>query len=214
MTASLLVFAKAPEPGLVKTRLAASVGAAAAADLYRVLAERVLAQTAPMGAEYVRVVVADGIDAARSWFPGEVCVPQAPGDLGARMAAAAAWAFGRGDERVVLVGTDVPGLGRAHVRAALQALDQHDLVLGPAMDGGYYLIALRRPQPELFEGIAWSTRAVFEATLARARRLGLRVTRLSSLGDIDTLEDLEREWPRMQAWMPPLLRSSLKTALE
>jgi rSAM/selenodomain-associated transferase 1 len=214
MSTSLLVFANAPAPGLVKTRLAASVGVLVAADLYRALAERVLAQTVPVGDEYARVVVADGIEAARMWLPGEVCVPQASGDLGARMATAVAWAFDRGAARVVLVGTDAPGLGRAHVRAALQALDRHDLVLGPAMDGGYYLIALRRPQPELFDGLAWSTRAVFAATLARARGLRLRVTRLSSLGAIDTLEDLEREWPRLQGWLPPALLEVLQAAID
>jgi uncharacterized protein len=213
MTASLLVFVKPPLPGLVKTRLAAGLGADAAADLYRALAERVLSQTAPAAGEYARVVFADGLAAVRAWLPREDCVPQSAGDLGRRMAQAFAWAFARGHERVVLIGTDAPELSRRHVQEAFAALATHDVVLGPARDGGYYLIALRGPCPELFTGIAWSTADVLDATLVRAAALGLDGERLSPLTDIDTLEDVRGEWPRLREWLPPALVARLAPAL-
>ena len=108
------------------------------------------------------------------------------------MAAAFEDAFGRGVQRAALIGSDVPAPSRHHVREAFDALGTHDVVLGPARDGGYYLVALDRPRPELFAGMAWSTPEV----LHRAARLGLRVTVLETLGDVDTIEDVRREWTR------------------
>jgi hypothetical protein len=102
---------------------------------------------------------------------GEVLTPV----VGARMADAFARAFARGAERVVLVGTDAPGVARETAIAALSALDAADVVIGPAEDGGYYLIALREPRPELFAGVAWSTPSVREETRARAAAAGLSV---------------------------------------
>src|SRR3972149_1288660 len=97
-------------------------------------------------------------------LPGMRLVPQGAGDLGARMEAAFSRSFRRGARRVALIGTDTPGLTREIVIAALDALDDVDVVLGPAEDGGYYLLALRRPHPELFAGVVWSTATVPEGT--------------------------------------------------
>jgi len=93
-------------------------------------------------------------------------------------------------------------LGRADVRAAFAELATHDVVLGPAHDGGYYLVALRAPQPSLFDGVAWSRSSVLDETLARAAATGLSVARLRPLRDVDTLDDLRAEWPALA----PLLR--------
>jgi rSAM/selenodomain-associated transferase 1 len=204
---TLIVFLKNPEPGSVKTRLVPLLGARVAAELYRLLAEAELRATAPVADDYQRLVFftpETARDRVTRWLPGEVLVPQEAGDLGVRMSSAFAEAFVRGAERVALVGSDVPWVTRRHVVEALEALDTHDMAIGPALDGGYYLVALTRPRPELFVGVAWSTTGVLETTLRRAATLGLSVHRLAPLPDIDTPEDLRREWRRIE----PLLSGS------
>ena len=191
--ASLLVFVKAPRPGEVKTRLAAEIGAAEAARVYREMAERVLAATLP-GDDYARLVFfapPSARDEVARWLPSETLVAQQGEDLGRRMDAAFAEAFARGATRAALIGTDVPRLSRAHVAEALAALESRPVALGPATDGGYYLIALRQRRPELFEGIEWGTRSVRAATLERCAALGLEVHLLPPLSDVDTLADME-----------------------
>ena len=202
----LLVFLKFPRPGRTKTRLVPALGERAASALYRILAEAEVRGTAPEAGEYERLFCftpAEDQDAIASWFPGEALWPQPAGDLGQRMAAAFAEGFGRGARRVAIIGTDVPWVSRATVGEALSALDDHDVVVGPARDGGYYLLALREPRPALFEGIAWSTAEVLPATLAHAEGLGLRVRLLLPLTDLDTIDDLRDEWPRLR----PLLEA-------
>jgi rSAM/selenodomain-associated transferase 1 len=190
---ALVVFVKLPVPGSVKTRLATAIGPEAAARLYRTLAERVLEATAPRAGEYERLVFFDppeALEEMRAWLPGVRLLAQARGDLGVRMKDALARAFARGAERVVLVGSDVLGVSREIVTEALAALDTADVVIGPAEDGGYYLIALREPRPELFAGIAWSTPSVGDETRARAASAGLSVQELPRLRDVDTIDDL------------------------
>ena len=202
----LLVFLKYPRPGWAKTRLVPALGERAAAALYRTLAEEEVRRTAPAVGEYERLFCftpAEDRDAIAAWFPGERLWPQPAGDLGQRMAAAFAEGFGRGARRVAIIGTDVPWVSRATVGEALSALDEHDVALGPARDGGYYLLALREPRPALFEGISWSTAGVLPATLGLAERLGLRVRLLPPLTDLDTIEDLRDEWPRLLPLLEP-----------
>jgi rSAM/selenodomain-associated transferase 1 len=202
----LLVFLKEARPGAVKTRLAPALGAAAAAGLYRVLAEAAVRSTAPRGGEYERRLYFTPAEARaemEAWFPGEILVPQEGADLGSRMARAFDEAFRGGASRVAIIGSDVPALSRETVQEAFSSLRDHDLVLGPARDGGYYLVALRGPQPGLFAGIAWSTPRVLAATLARAEQLGLLVGCLEELRDVDTLEDLKSEWPRLAPLLAP-----------
>ena len=171
----LLVFVKRPRAGEVKTRLGRDLGPEDAAELYRAMAEQVLAATAPAPGGYAREVWFAPAGAARdiaAWLPGETRRAQAGGDLGRRMDGAFASAFARGATRAVLIGTDAPALDRDRVERALDALRDHDLVLGPATDGGYYLIGLGASRPGLFRGVAWSTPAVLQATLERAARAG------------------------------------------
>ena len=129
-----------------------------------------------------------------AWFPGETLLPQVGEDLGARMAAAFDEAFRRGARRAVVIGTDVLGLSREIVLEAFAALDSHQPVVAPAQDGGYCLLGLARPCPELFAGIAWSTPTVLETTLSRARERGLNARLLAPLLDIDTPDDLRLGW--------------------
>jgi rSAM/selenodomain-associated transferase 1 len=198
---TLVVFVKEPRPGAVKTRLAAAVGPEAAAHLYRVLAELALEATTPGPREYERLVFFDppeALEALRAWLPGVRLAPQSRGDLGARLVDAFARAFARGAQRVAVVGTDAPGVTRQTVTGALAGLDAADVVLGPAEDGGYYLIALREPRPELFQGIDWSTAAVLQQTRSRATSARLSVLELEPLRDLDTLDDLRAEWPAVK----------------
>lgn len=206
------MFVKEPRPGAVKTRLARTIGAVAAAEVYRALAEAEIRATAPPDTAAGRPAYArafffsppEAEGAVSAWLHGLVgrepltCRPQAGADLGARMAGAFADCFARGARRVAIVGTDVPDCSSWHVRAALTALDDHDVAIGPTHDGGYYLLALARPRPELFADIAWSTPEVLASTLARAASLGLRAAQLETLRDIDTWEDC-----RARGWTLP-----------
>lgn len=211
----LLVLVKHPQPGAAKTRLIPALGPAVAADLYRFLAEEEIRSTRPRGDEYRRLFFfapEEASDEVESWIPGERLLPQLGVDLGARMVAAFAAAFAAGARHAAIIGTDVPWVSRELVLEALGALDEHDVVLGPAHDGGYYLLALSRHRPALFDGIAWSTPSVLAATAERAGALGLTVRLLEPLRDIDTIEDLRAEWHRLR----PLLetRKDLLVAVE
>jgi hypothetical protein len=215
---TLVVFVKHPAPGAVKTRLAAAIGPAAAAGLYRALAEHVLEATTPAGREYERLVFFDppeARDEMRSWLPGVRLIAQSGGDLGDRMSDAVSRAFARGASRVAIVGTDAPGLSRETVAEALDALDSADVVMGPTEDGGYYLLALREPRPELFAGVAWSTPRVADETRARAAAARLVVRELECRRDLDTVEDLRAAWPVVRGLVAdrPGLRGAIEEAL-
>jgi hypothetical protein len=186
-----IVFARAPVPGEVKTRLIGPLSAVQAATVYRGCLD--LALTALQGLAGVRNVAAvtpddgdfDGV------IPGDVrIIPQGAGDLGRRLARAADWAFSRGFDRVVMVGSDCPMLEASDIRLALDALEQHDVVIGPAVDGGYYLIGLSKPAPAVFSGIDWSTERVAPQTVSAAARAGLSVEMLRVLRDLDDVADL------------------------
>jgi len=214
---ALVVFVKHPRPGAVKTRLAAAIGPEAAAGLYRALAEHVLEATTPAG-EYERLVFFDppgALEEMRAWLPGVRLLAQSGADLGARMADAFARAFARGARRAAIVGTDAPAVSREKVTEALDALEDADVVLAPSEDGGYSLLALKEPRPELFAGIAWSTPAVAGETRARVAAAGLSLRELPPLRDVDTLEDLRVEWPAVRALLAdrPQLLDAIEGAL-
>ncbi|MEX2156867.1 MAG: TIGR04282 family arsenosugar biosynthesis glycosyltransferase [Gemmatimonadales bacterium] len=187
------VFVKAPLPGRVKTRLAAEVGSQRAAEIYRDLGRR--AVSAAAGAGYETVVWFAPPEArpeVRAWLQGLSVADyraQVAGPLGTRLAAAFLRHFDEGARRVIVIGSDCPAVDACVVTQALASLDERDLVLGPAHDGGYYLIGLRAPASQLFHGIAWSTAAVLSQTVARARQLGLSAALLPTLRDVDTASD-------------------------
>ena len=190
----LLVFARVPALGRVKSRLAAGVGPPAALAVYRELLAITNAAIVAAGTP-ATVWLADtaGPDPtpaeAHEWAAHAACC-QPEGDLGQRMTAAFAAAFATGAGRVAIIGTDCPGLLGSHLTQAFAALETADVVVGPATDGGYYLLGLRQPQPALFANKTWSTDSVLTDTLADARSLGLRVALLPTLRDVDNAEDL------------------------
>jgi uncharacterized protein len=196
----LLVFAKAPAPGAVKTRIAAVIGEDRAAELYRLMGRAIV--DAVRGGRYRTVIYFDP-PAARAqistWLgeEGLEFLPQPAGGLGERLVHGFEWGFGEGD-LVCAIGTDAPGLGSAEVIAAFEILEERggvDLVLGPATDGGYYLVALRARNPALFEEIPWSTERVLGATLAHAEAQGRTVRLLHPLADVDRPEDIPQGFP-------------------
>lgn len=191
----LIIFARHPELGKVKTRLAAEVGAAAALRVYQELLAHTRAVVAPLAAHKTVWLTGETTlapDSAAPWADYEQR-EQPTGDLGQKMHAAFAHELAHAAPAAVIIGTDCPGLTTAHLTAAFDALHTHDLVLGPATDGGYYLLGMKQLWPALFQHKAWSTATVAADTLADAHRLGLRVHLLPELSDIDTAADL-RAW--------------------
>jgi len=190
----VVVFAKAPQAGRVKTRLARTVGAAGAAHIHRQLVERTLATALESGCGDVEL---HGSPASHSVLRaiarrnGVALRSQTGGDIGQRMAHAFRTGL-RMYRRVVLVGSDCPPLTASDVRDASRLLQGCDAVLAPAEDGGYPLIGLSRGSPRIFEGIAWSTPSVMQQTRQALAALGWRWRELRTLWDVDRPEDLPR----------------------
>ena len=205
----LIVFTRYPETGRAKSRLIPALGPEGAAKLQRVMTEHTLNWARELAARAAVSVEVhfDGGEKRRmrNWLgPDLTYRRQAAGDLGARMAEAFQIAFDAGVRQAVIVGTDCPAITTSLAHGAFEALDENDLVLGPALDGGYYLIGLQRPMPTLFAGVPWGTAQVLHQTLQTTREVGLSCQLLEPLSDIDRPEDL-REWvsssPRSSA--PP-----------
>jgi rSAM/selenodomain-associated transferase 1 len=189
----LIVFAKAPVPGLAKTRLIPALGAEGAAAL----AERLLRHAVASGlaARMAGLELCTTPDASHAVF-GELASAcrlrlsdQGEGDLGARMHRALSRVLEQG-QPALLIGTDAPSLGAPVLQAAAAALVDHDAVFVPALDGGYALVGLRQPAPALFADIRWSTAQVMADTRCRAAAAGLRWAELPAVSDIDVPDDL------------------------
>jgi uncharacterized protein len=190
----VILFLKAPEKGRVKTRLAASLGEEMVLDLYRCFVEDSIQTIA--GGGYDMLICYDP-PSAHPWISqwlGErhPLLPQSGGDLGERMQNAFRTAFSRGCCAALIVGSDIPDLPSRFYGEALAALRDHDAVIGPAHDGGYYLIGFKRERflPDAFTGISWNAPEVFTRTLVILGNAGCRVHLLPPWRDVDTLEDL------------------------
>ena len=209
MTERLIIFTRYPRPGKAKTRLIPALGAEGAATLQRQMTEHTLAQVKNLASSIsVEIWIADDRSAQgqmQDWLGTEwVYQPQGEGDLGDRLITASQAAFATGMERAIIIGTDCPGLDADRLTQAFQALQNHDLVLGDATDGGYYLIGLRRSLPELFRGISWGTSVVRQQTVAIANQLNLTIAHLPVLSDIDYPEDLPIWQAVLDAQRPPI----------
>lgn len=194
MTDCIVYFVKYPEPGQVKTRLAREATPQLAAEFYRTFAADKLAELARTPGTDL-IICFDPPDREmdmRDWLGPGIYEPQRGADLGTRMESALAHAFVQGYERAVLVGSDVPGLTPEVVRDGLDRLNESTAVLGPAEDGGYYLIGFHRDGyvPEVFQGMTWSRNDVLEKTMAKLHGMGMECARTYRLADMDTLDDL------------------------
>ncbi len=183
----LIIFARYPVPGKTKTRLVPALGAARAAMLAKQFTEYVVARVQEYGCPFTIY----GTGASCAAFEQWLCAPvqlQSSGDLGERMATAIEQTRARGASRILLIGSDCPGISPTILKDAFDALHRHDVVIGPAADGGYYLIGMRDVHRQLFEHMHWSHAHVLEQTIAR---LGpLTHAQLPTLHDIDTADDL------------------------
>lgn len=192
----LIVFTRYPEPGKTKTRLIPALGALGAATLHQQMTEYVLSQAKALQSIHpisIEVRFAGGEQQLMQNWLGEHWhyVAQGTGDLGCRMETALVAAFQNKIESVAIIGSDCPQLQAELIYQAFQLLHQNqDLVLGPALDGGYYLIGLRHLIPELFTGIDWGTERVLQQTVNIAKQLNLKITYLPTLADVDRPEDL------------------------
>jgi rSAM/selenodomain-associated transferase 1 len=187
---TLILFIKNPRPGHVKTRLARTMGDAEALRIYRFLLEKT--RETALGVNARRMLFySEQVQHDDEWPPTQFDKHvQAEGNLGDRMRAAFKTAFDEGANRAVIIGSDCPDIDPHTIYAAFEALNTHEVVVGPSADGGYYLLGMRRLWPTLFEGIQWSTAAVLTQTLDKAERLGLSVYSLQTLLDIDE----EMDW--------------------
>lgn len=197
---ALIVFVKAPVPGRVKTRLQPPLSGAQAARLYEAFVGDAVASARLCGEAAVEVAYEphpkrpdlSWLEEAPAWFP------QTQGDLGARLIAAFERAFSAGAGKVVVIGSDCPDLEPDILRQAFERLDDAPAVIGPAEDGGYYLIGLSRAMPHLFTKMEWSVGGVLRDTVDRLRLRGDGFRLLPTRRDVDGFADLKSLFNRLQ----------------
>lgn len=188
----LIIFMKYPEPGLVKTRLAKDIGKQKASLLYRLFVEAVLKGT--QDRRFARIIFywpPEKKIQIRNWIGSDLEIyPQKGVDLGERLSHAFKFAFEKRAKRVIAIGTDCPTLESRVIVEAFRRLKDSSCVLGPALDGGYYLVGLSSFYPELFKGIPWGQNTVLEKTKDKIKNSGLKFSILKPYPDIDSLADL------------------------
>ena len=195
---SLIVFVKNPIPGAVKTRLQTRYAPDQVAALYTAFVRDVLARAESIDVDR-RVIAFDPPDAeseVSALFGGGVkaqwqYVPQVQDDLGARMREALVQQLDAGASAAVLIGTDIPSLPAYHITQAFDLLRTVDVVLGPSTDGGYYLVGVSKPIPEIFEDVEWSTPSVLSQTIDRVQRAGNTLGLVPPYFDVDTPDELD-----------------------
>ncbi len=196
---SLVIFLRYPSEGEVKTRLARTIGKEMATQFYRDCIEHLFKEVENLPTDIVRNIYYTPRSAGkrvRRWAGRSFRFkPQVNGVLGEKLKTIFRDQFEKGFKKVIITATDVPDLTVDDIEEAFSALKEADLVIGPSFDGGYYLIGMNELYPSLFDGVAWSTDAVYDQTVSSAGELGLRVHNLRILDDIDTEDDLRR-WQR------------------
>ena len=191
----ILFFVKYPEEGQVKTRLSAELDEAAAVELYRNFVLDLLSMLEKLDVQFHICFSPEGWrEKFIEWLGNQYSyVPQRGDDLGQRMKNALSRAFDRGFSRAAVIGSDIPDLPGELIDEAFSSLKTHDAVLGPALDGGYYLIGFNSGTflPEVFEEMEWSVDTVFANTLSRLKNARLKIRELPERRDIDVLADLK-----------------------
>ncbi len=199
-SAAIIIFARFPRPGEVKTRMSDSLSGEVAANFYRLCAERVFDESSKLPDNIRKHVVYAGEkdgDEIRRWAGAQFRFsPQVGGGLGKRIERAFSAVFKEGARKVIILASDVPDLSAEIIDDAIRMLERHDIVIGPCLDGGYYLLGMKKLYKKLFRRISWSTEQVYQQTISCAEKMELTVYNLPSLADIDTEEDL-RKWSAM-----------------
>ena len=194
MSTSLIIFAKSPIPGNVKTRLTPYITPTEAAELYKAFIADITRNTHKLKCE--RVTVAYTPSDAKATFH-DLCgqsvnyVPQKGDNLGERMKNAFTYSFDKGSQRTVIIGTDSPTLPLSYIQKAFDALKEVPVTIGPTFDGGYYLIGLSEQNDAIFDGVDWSTSRVFSQTLTKIQALNKQLYVLPPWYDVDTSDNLD-----------------------
>lgn len=191
----VILFMKAPVKGQVKTRLASAIGDEHALELYSLFIRDTLFMLDAACIDYlITYYPQSGLPVLKALVGDSIrCMPQRGGDFGDRLLNSFLDAFSLGYSEVVLIGSDSPDLPSSIIQKAFATLSEADAVIGPAVDGGYYLIGFKRSSflPEAFTGFEWSTDKVFSATVSKIESSGMRVCALQKWGDVDTIDDLK-----------------------
>ena len=187
----IIVFVRSPELGKVKTRLARSIGDQSALNIYKILLKHTAAVLRDLSFDKV-VYFSEKIDNNDFWenslFEKKL---QKGADLGERMHHAFDTAFNKGYKKVLIIGSDLFDLTSSLITSAFEALETYDISIGPSLDGGYYLLGMKKLQPEVFKNKKWGTDSVLENTLQDLKKQKIKL--LKALNDIDTLEDLQQQ---------------------
>jgi rSAM/selenodomain-associated transferase 1 len=190
----ILLFIKAPVRGRVKSRLAAAIGEETTLELYKNFILDIVDTVKKTGYPFrICYYPPEAGSEVSSWLAGHYrLMPQQGNDLGERMENAFIRCFSEGFERAILIGSDLPDLAPAVLREAMASLAEHDVVIGPASDGGYYLIGFHKhtPMPRMFHGMPWSTGTLFQETMAILKNSALSIAQAPKWNDVDTVEDL------------------------
>ena len=190
-TERIIVYTRYPEAGLAKTRLIPALGEAGAANLQKLMTEETVKTVQKAKIEFEIHFTGCSFNTIQVWLGNQLKYNVQEGKtLGERISNSFKGAFSEGIKKVLIIGTDCPGITTHHIKKAFNSLQNSDLVLGPARDGGYYLIGLNSFQPELFNNIKWGSSLVYQQTMATARKLHLKSSTLEELVDIDRPEDL------------------------
>lgn len=191
----LIIFCRFPYPGKAKTRLIPGVGAAKAALIHKELAEftldtaKVIAEDLDLSIEIA--IVGNTLEPMKEWLGDDLLyTTQVEGDLGLKMSNVITKAFQQNCKKVIIIGTDCPEITPSILEDAFSSLDNHELVIGPAYDGGYYLIGLNREIPKIFEQVSWGSEHVFKETMKQCSKDKINLHLLRKLHDIDRPEDL------------------------
>ena len=187
----IIVFVRSPELGKVKTRLARSIGDQSALNIYKILLKHTADVLRDLSFDKV-VYFSEKIDNNDFWenslFEKKL---QKGADLGERMHHAFDTAFNKGYKKVLIIGSDLFDLTSSLITSAFEALETYDISIGPSLDGGYYLLGMKKLQPEVFKNKKWGTDSVLENTLQDLKKQKIKL--LKALNDIDTLEDLQQQ---------------------
>ena len=187
----IIVFVRTPEIGKVKTRLAKSIGDQSALTIYKLLLKHTAA--VPHDLSFSKVVYYSEIVRENDYWDATVFQKkvQKGSDLGERMQNAFETEFKEGYEKILIIGSDIFDLKPTHITTAFEALETHDITIGPSLDGGYYLLGMKELYPTLFKNKKWSTDSVLEHTLKDLKQQNIKL--LEALNDIDTFEDLQQQ---------------------